>query len=549
MILAAGLLIALPVQQVGGTWQFDNPVHGGQSYDRLGTEVLWIGDVNGDGYDDWAASGNQVWYRATVVEIRSGADSRLLGALHEPVMDTGFGQGLAAIGDQDFDGVPDLAVGAPRADPGGLSNAGTVYFFSLASGQILREFHGFTAGDLMGSELAGAGDVDGDQVGDLLMGAHYASPGGMVLLISGASLNVLHQIVMSNSDHLGSTVLSAGDVDGDGIPDFAAADEWASSRLPLSGMVLVWSGATGLELCRLHGEEPNDTLGSGLANAGDVDGDGYDELFVSAPNAFHRPTGTYPGRAYLYSPRLQQILLEIEGEDGVFDSLGRSVAAGHDLDGDGSCELVMTANEHAGSSYWRVISIRSSADGAELGRISSEPADSGFAFDLAAGGTGSADGRPRLLIGTPSASQPLVSSTGRVDQLFFHPLLAATQHEFSAAAGTQIGFRLEFPGADAGLAYLLLASATGRGPVSVRGVDVPLTPDALTMRILAGPLPGMSNWQGSLDAEGGALAGMTVPAGAAAAWIGRTLWIAAVSFAAPGQPERASIALPLAILP
>lgn len=549
MISCADLLLTLLAQQVGGAWEFEQPVYGAQPGDKLGTDLAWIGDVNADGFEDWAASGNQLWYRATPVEIRSGADGRLLRTLYAPVNDSGFGQGIAAIGDQDFDGVPDLAVGAPRTSPGGMNNAGTVYFYSLATGAIIKEFHGFAADNLFGTELAGAGDVDGDQVGDLLLGAEYGTPNGMVLLISGATLGVIHQIVMSTSNQLGSTVLSAGDVDGDGIPDFAAADEWASYRLQLAGMVLVFSGVTGQEICRLNGEWPLDTLGSGLANAGDVDGDGYSELLVGAPNALHRASNLRPGRVYLYSPRLNQVLLAIEGEDDVFDSLGASVAAGHDLDGDGLNELILTAFEYAGSSRQRVVSIRSPLDGSELQRLAGSALDDDFAFRLFAGGEGPADAAPRLLIGTPIASNPPGTGGGRVDLVSFDAFLKATTDALSAAAGGQIGYRLDFPDSEGGLQYLLLASATGRGPVTVGGVAVPLTPDALTRRILYGPPPGMSSWLGTLDATGNALAGVNAPVGAAASWVGRTLWIAAVSLASPGQPSQASAALPLAILP
>lgn len=90
-----------------------------------------------------------------------------------------LGGPLSSAGDVDGDGFDDLVVGAPFANPNGLRDAGSVFVFSGATGAQLLRLDGLSIGDNLGGSVAGAGDVDGDGFGDLVVGAPGASPNGL----------------------------------------------------------------------------------------------------------------------------------------------------------------------------------------------------------------------------------------------------------------------------------------------------------------------------------------------------------------------------------
>lgn len=127
-----------------------------------------------------------------------------------------------------------------------------------------------------GAALANVGDLDGDGVPDLLVGA---PPAGRVFVIGGASGAVLLDLAVPPAERL--ALSGAGDFDGDGVPDFAVG-------LPLAGVqqagcVEVRSGAGGGLLAAMDGVAPQVRFGESLAAAGDVDGDGFDDVVACAP--------------------------------------------------------------------------------------------------------------------------------------------------------------------------------------------------------------------------------------------------------------------------
>jgi hypothetical protein len=202
--------------------------YGGAAGDGLGISVAGVGDVDGDNHADlvvgaWEISslGGQTGY----ARVYSGANGSLLQTLHGTMHLDRFGVSVAGVGDQDGDGRPDVAVGAPYDDTNG-NNAGYVTVFSGGSWGVIRTLYGPGPDAQFGSAVASPGDLDGDQLSELLVGAPGESPSGAtqagtVRLFRGSDAAVFEVFRGSNAfDAFGAPIAAAGDVDGDGSPDF-----------------------------------------------------------------------------------------------------------------------------------------------------------------------------------------------------------------------------------------------------------------------------------------------------------------------------------------
>lgn len=296
-----------------------------------------------------------------------------------------LGLAVAAAGDVDGDGIPDLLLGAPNASPRGPAS-GRALLVSGADGSILRNFAGALAGDSLGCAVAGVGDVDGDGVPDLLIGARGddvgGSQAGAAFLISGARGNVLWVVRGVAGDNLGCSVVGLGDVNGDGVPDVAVGAWTADSGGTNSGHVRVLDGATGSLLRLFSGEAPYDHFGFALANVGDVDGDGVTDLAVGARwSAF---TGYGAGSAYVYSGA-SGALLHVARGAAAGDAFGSALVGLGDVTGDGVRDLAVGApGSDVGGANSGSVYVFSGADGGLVRSLHGLAVGDGFGGALAA---------------------------------------------------------------------------------------------------------------------------------------------------------------------
>ena len=373
----AGYLLHGPIYDTVSLSGADATFIGEAGGDEAGRDIAFAGDVNGDGLSDIlvgasyedsggadAGAAYLVHGPVTGTVDLADADARLLG--HVPGERAGYS--VATAGDVDGDGLDDVLVGAPFSDKNGEESGMVYLMLSPLAGTISLDLSaaqlvGVEEDDQAGHTIASAGDLDGDGYGDILVGAWQSDsegPGRAYLLhgpLSGEqSLADADAILFGESadDDAGVAIGTAGDIDGDGVMDLLvgapAADVGGSSP----GKVYLVAGPTAASAdlavvgMTFTGEVADDQAGTAAIAAGDVDGDGHDDLLVGA--RWQGAGGDNAGAAYLlYGPvngdlALAQADAKLVGEEAK-DYAGSALAAG-DLDGDGFGDLAIGAALH-----------------------------------------------------------------------------------------------------------------------------------------------------------------------------------------------------------
>lgn len=383
------------------------PFFGGAAGDYLGWAVSGAGDVNGDGFDDVIVGAG---YEDTVNGNGSGS-ARVLSGLTGTVLYTidghmpGVlsGRAVGGAGDVNNDGFDDVIIGADSDDTNGM-NAGSARVYSGATGLVLHTFNGDAADERLGASVSGAGDVNGDGFDDVIVGAFLedanGSNSGSAFVFSGVNGALLHRFNGDAvSDWLGSSVGGAGDVNGDGFDDLIVGIELDDNNGTNAGAARVFCGATGAILHHFDGDSAGDLFGGDVSGAGDVNGDGFDDVIVGARADDNNGDGS--GSSRVFSGATGAILHHFDG-DSAGDFFGGAVSGAGDVNGDGFDDLIVGAssaeNNGVESGMARVFC---GATGAILATFHANPIEDSFGFSVSGAGDLNGDGIDDLIVGGP----------------------------------------------------------------------------------------------------------------------------------------------------
>ena len=295
--------------------------------------------------------------QSATVEVNCSGSEKLLrlgSLLGAGTSGAQFGSSVADAGDLNGDGYDDLIIGAPFDDSGGLDTGSAFVFFGGPQPDSTPDLvlKGAAFYDIFGCSVAGAGDLNGDGYDDLIVGAAWNDSafyvaGRAYIFFGGSPMDDLADVFIDGGgqfEFLGSSVAGAGDLNGDGYDDVViGAPGYPAYRVETGRAVVCFGGPTmdGIPDINITGAMYGDRFGGSVAGADDVNRDGYDDFLVGAPG--NDAGGIDAGRAYLFlgGPTVDPYADLTPTSNYNNESYGQSVAGAGDVNGDGYADFLV----------------------------------------------------------------------------------------------------------------------------------------------------------------------------------------------------------------
>jgi hypothetical protein len=400
---------------------------------RLGSSLSSAGDINGDGIADliigapgtgsngYNSGASYVVFGGTNIGSNSSVDLSTLDGSNGFVINglaeaDYLGTSLSSAGDINNDGIADLIIGAPNANSNRFDSGASYVVFggtnigsngsvnlSTLDGSNGFVINGIAAGDLLGRSVSSAGDLNNDGIADLIIGTPNANPnsndsGASYVVFGGTNVGSNGSVNLSTldgtngfvinglarGDRSGTSVSSAGDINNDGIADLIIGAPNADSNGSDSGASYVVFGGTNVgsngsvNLSTLDGTNgfvikgiaAGDVLGHSVSSAGDINGDGINDLIITAPLGYDfadpsgHSIGIFSGASYVVfgssnvGSNGSVDLSTLDGTNGFVikglvanDHLATSVSSAGDINNDGIADLIIGASEVDATSF------------------------------------------------------------------------------------------------------------------------------------------------------------------------------------------------------
>ncbi len=296
---------------------------------------------------------------------------------------------------------------------GGLVLVATLSGAPAAAQAPLHTITTSTPYDLFGNECCGIGDADADGFADVAVSAYARSRLEVFSGASGKQLFALSGNYANDKNSFGFAMDAAGDVDGDGRPDFVVGACKNSNNGPGSGRVGVYSASDGTLLREVFGPHADAWMGFSVGGTGDVDADGYDDWVAGAP--FDDSVGLSSGRAYVYSGKDASLLFTFSGT-AAKQRLGYSVDGAGDVDADGHCDVIVGADweTYGGKTFAGTARVFSGLDGSVLHTWGGSW-NSSYGWSVSTAGDVDGDGHDDVIIGAYQYEAFGKQAAGRVE--------------------------------------------------------------------------------------------------------------------------------------
>lgn len=418
---------------IQGTWTSSGDSQVNAQYGRC---VASAGDVNGDGYDDFitgASNYNDVGKAYLYLGSASGLSSSPNRTAEGSSSSTTpfFGDTVASAGDVNNDGYDDVIISS-HGDDSVAANAGKAYLY-LGSATGLSTTAVWTStgdavNDFFGSAVSGAGDVNGDGYDDVLVGAYGYNSGGFsdngraYLFLGNSSGSLTSSTTWSGEEsnaHFGRSLASAGDVNSDGFADIIIGAWFQNGTASDAGKAYVYLGSssgisTSASWTSSGDDQANAYFGSGVSSAGDINGDGYDDVVVGA--FYQDAANADAGKAFVYMGSASGLSTTASwtssGDDSASSYYGWSVNP-IDINMDGYSDLLVSAfgyssGSRAGKGYLYLGSSSGLLATTAWTSVGDDVVNSDFGSTIVSAGDVNGSGYPSIAVGANRYDTPNV---------------------------------------------------------------------------------------------------------------------------------------------